>query len=73
MDRLIWIIAIMAIIIWALIKSNINLRFQKRSHVVKTGKWIEDYFPFLEDYPVDYKTVNYPPINDVGLSLNSGK
>src|SRR3990167_8896791 len=67
---LILIIVIETIIIYFLFKKLRNLKFQKKSYEVKTGKWTEDYFPFLKDYPVDYKTGRFlgEPIDVVAFA-----
>lgn len=50
-STLILIIILELGIIYFLYQKNKQLRFQKKSIVVKTGKWVEDLFPFLEDFP----------------------
>ena len=67
-------VIVFLVIIFILAKSNTKLRFQKRSHIVKTGKWIEDYFPFLEDFPVPPETFKFlgEPIDGVAFVIEKG-
>lgn len=65
-------VIVFLIVIYFLVKSNTKLRFQKRSHIVKTGKWLEDYFPFLEDFPVPPETFKFlgEPLDGVAFTEN---
>lgn len=67
---LILIIIVLIFIILYLFRKNKDLKFQKRSQIIKTGKWIEDYFPFLNKFPVPPETFKFigEPIDGVAFA-----
>ncbi len=50
-----------------LIKHNKELKFRKRSLAVKYGKFSEQFFPFIEEYPYDSSNFRFigTPIDGV--------
>ena len=40
-------------------KSNSDLKHSKRSQSVKYGKAIENFIPFMDDYPYDYNNFRF--------------
>lgn len=73
-DVLIIIVIIESIVLYFLFKQYKELKFSKKSYEVKTGKWLEYHFPYMKDYPVDYKTVRFlgEPIDAVAFDIEKG-
>jgi len=69
---LIIIVFISILIINWLWKINLSLRHSKRSQSVKYGKAIENFMPFIEDYPYDYHNFRFMgnPIDGIQFNDN---
>jgi len=73
-NQLIFYLIIAVIILVILLrnswKANSNLRHSKKSQSVKYGKAIENFMPFMQDYPYDYHNFRFMGNPIDGIQFN---
>lgn len=64
------VIAVLLYVVYKLYSRISSLKFKQRSKDVKVGKWLEDFFPFLKDFPADPTNFKFlgEPIDGVSFS-----